>query len=161
MKSKTSKQYLSEIQKKNREQGGTGTIYAVAKMLGMSESRVGNYSRGKKLFDDEMCFKTAFVLGLNPSEVIASVNKERAGDSEKSEFWEDVLKKVAGTAAIILLAVMMIFPAFSNRLEAAQFNISEIMRSDAVRNMYYTKYLARLFNWLVGPPLNHTHVLPA
>ena len=117
---KTSEQYIYDLQEKTREQGGTGTVYAVAKMLNVGESRLSHYVTGKSTFDNEMCFKTAFALGLNPTEVIAAISAEREKSPEKADFWEDVLKKVTGTAAnfaaigTTLAAVPALFQGFSS-----------------------------------------------
>ncbi len=126
MITKTSEQYIHDLQEKNRQQGGTGTVYAVAKMLSVGESRLSHYVTGKSTFDEEMCFKTAFSLGLNPAEVIANVNAERAKSPEKASFWEDVLKKVAGTAAGII-PVMMALPVAPALLQGIHQGIMYIM----------------------------------
>ncbi len=139
METKTCKDYLSELKRKNVEQGGTGTAYAVAKTLNISNARISNYTTGKKLFDDEMCFKTAFVLGLDPAEVIANVNAERAKTPETAHFWEDVLKKVSGTAAVFMLAVVVLASSAPSTSATAG---TQSAHASAL-SVYYVKYRVR------------------
>ncbi len=139
MTTKTSEQYIHDLQEKNRQQGGTGTVYAVAKMLNVGESRLSHYVTGKSTFDEEMCFKTAFSLGLNPAEVIANVNAERAKSPEKASFWEDVLKKVSGTAAVFMLAVVVLASSAPSTSATAG---TQSAHASAL-SVYYVKYRVR------------------
>ncbi len=144
--------YLNEIAKLTE----TGSDYAVAKALSVSRQRISNYRTGRHHFDNEMAFKIAVMLDRNPAEVIAELQTERAKTPEKKKFWQMEFKRLHGATGLTLFALVIIFPLIFNPVEAAQFDISKVIRTQAVDNIHYTKLLRRLvrrfLGWLTGRP---------
>lgn len=79
----TPKQYLDRCRKLTK----TGSDYAVAKMLGISEDAVNGYRTGKRTMDNRTCRKIAEALSVDPLRVIASVERERARDPTERNAW--------------------------------------------------------------------------
>ncbi|WP_296298679.1 hypothetical protein [Rheinheimera sp.] len=69
--------------------------YAVAKKLGESTSRLSTYRSGTCVMNDEMAIKIAYLLDLNPLQVLADAHIEyemKRGSNSMVIFWEEVKK---------------------------------------------------------------------
>jgi len=120
-----SAKYLDLLQ----ENTETGTDYAVGKLLNESRSRLSSYRTGKTKFNEEMCFKVANALDIEPMEVIAAIKLEQCKEKEDAEmagFWADTLKKTSATLSAAFLTIAMTIP---NQAEANSFNITNVMTS--------------------------------
>jgi len=71
----------------------TGTVYAAAKLLGITMSAVQRYAAGKGLPDAYGCLRIAEVLAIPLEQVIATVEAERATDPDKREAWKNLARK--------------------------------------------------------------------
>lgn len=71
---------------------GITSDYALAKALGVSQPTVMGYRSGRRIFDDEVALTISHILGLNPLEVIAAANAERAKTPEMRARWMDVIQ---------------------------------------------------------------------
>ena len=94
-----------------KEKHGLRSDYAVAKMLGISTQRLSNYRTGRNRFDDLMAYKVAELLELDPAEVIAQINMERAKRPEERKAWKEILERLGSAAAVVTLGVSLLFPA--------------------------------------------------
>jgi transcriptional regulator with XRE-family HTH domain len=88
---KTTQQYIDAIKLRHN----VDSDYAVAKLLGTSKQTVSRYQLGKGAFDDLMALRAAELLGLNPLEVIAAANAERARNEEVRNTWTGLWDKLA------------------------------------------------------------------
>lgn len=75
---------------------GFTSDYQLAKALGFSLSTVSSYRTGRRFFDDDAALTVALVLQLNPLEVIAAANAERAKTPESRARWEGLMEKFSG-----------------------------------------------------------------
>lgn len=69
--------------------------YALAKKLSVTTSCITNYRLKRSFMDDSMALKIAYLLDLEPLQVIACAQierTERAGAFELAEFWKEVIK---------------------------------------------------------------------
>lgn len=71
----------------------TGTLYAVAKKIGLPLSTVQRWDKGKGFPDAYGCLKIAEVLAIPLETVIATVEAERTKDIDQRDAWNDLLKK--------------------------------------------------------------------
>lgn len=71
----------------------TGTDYAVAKALGISQSNLKQVLEGKRGLGVEACFRAAEILGQDVKEIIAEIELHRAAP-EKKAFWEKRLPRI-------------------------------------------------------------------
>lgn len=67
---------------------GLPSDYAAAKLLGVSRAACSRYRTGVSTFDDEVAFKVAEFLEINPLEVIVSARAERALSEDARARWE-------------------------------------------------------------------------
>jgi len=94
--------------------------YQLAKFLGISPSRLGNYRKGRSRPDDAMCIAVADALGIERGRVLAIVAAERAQSDQAKKEW----LKLAGTAAVLVLGV------------AAVLGVSELVTVSASQSLY-------------------------
>lgn len=85
----TTVEYLDAV--KNRY--GIKSDYALAKHLGFNHTAVSGYRNGHRFFDDDAALTIATALELNPLEVIAAANAERAKTPEQKARWMSVMEK--------------------------------------------------------------------
>lgn len=93
--------YLQELKTKTR----SGSLYAAAKLIGMPETTVRTWQRGRSLPDALGCLKIAEALDLPWEIVLTDIEAEREKDPERRAVWEELRKKlkcsdrVAGSTA--------------------------------------------------------------
>jgi len=105
MKIKTSIDYLNDLSELSKNSGGTGSDYAITKMLGVSSSRIANYRKDRSNFDTATCLKVAAILKINPLEIIAAMNAKREKDEVSKKFWKETFQRITGTAAAVILSL--------------------------------------------------------
>ena len=81
---RTTVEYLDAVKAKL----GLPSDYAAAKALRIAHSAISRYRNGKGSFDDEVAFRVAEILDINPLEVIVSARAERAANEEARSRWE-------------------------------------------------------------------------
>jgi len=84
--------------------------YALAKRLGISVQRISNYRTGRNHFDDLMAYRVAQLLDLDPAELVAQINLERAKRPEEKAAWREILKQLGDAAAVVLLGLSLASP---------------------------------------------------
>lgn len=96
------------------------TDYKLGKKLDFSRSRVSNYRTGDTFFDNETCARVAEVLRLDPMEVIADMEMQRAKTPEKKAFWQHVIDALTtGPRRTILSVLVLVFSMGISGLEQA------------------------------------------
>lgn len=95
----TTNEFLDAVKAKH----GLASDYALCKKLGVSSSRIGNYRTNRSVFDDLMAVKVAEALEIEPLYVIASVHAERAKKDGEKKVWTDILEKLGGIAASVVI----------------------------------------------------------
>lgn len=101
----TTREFLDAV----RARHGLKSDYQLAKLLGVSHTRVSNWRTGRNTFDDETALQVAALLMENPAYVLASVSAERARVEGVREVWEDLAKKLAGVVAALVLVQFALF----------------------------------------------------
>lgn len=82
--------------------------YALAKVLGITQSTISGYRAGRSRIDDDVALTVAEILGLHPLHVIASANAERAKTPEQRERWSGVMEKFAVSFNALLLSTVRV-----------------------------------------------------
>lgn len=77
--------------------------YALSKFLCESNQRISNYRVKRSFLDDSMAVKVAEALEIDPLYVIASVHAERAKKETEKKVWTDILEKLGGIAASVVI----------------------------------------------------------
>ncbi len=80
-----------------KQKFGVESDYALAKRLGTSQQTISSYRTGRSRFDDDMALTVAEALQIDPLQVIASVNAERAKTPEQRARWEGLMEKFSGS----------------------------------------------------------------
>ncbi len=96
----TSRQYLDRV----RQHTTTGSDYAVAALLGISEAAVNKYRKGHRIMDNDTCRRIADVTGIDLEAIIATCEIERAKNPETKRAWESRIKRMGQRAAVALTA---------------------------------------------------------
>lgn len=105
----TTEGFLDEL----RHRYDAKTDYALHKLLKVSRQTIYRYRDGKGTFDEDIAVRAAELLGLDPQMMLVWVTKERTRHAQARIFWEDLLKKLAGPAAVVLLAILVTEPLFN------------------------------------------------
>jgi transcriptional regulator with XRE-family HTH domain len=72
---------------------GIESDYALAKALGVTQQAVSSYRSGNSKINDDVALSVAEILGINPLQVIAAANAERAKTPEAKARWSSVMEK--------------------------------------------------------------------
>jgi hypothetical protein len=101
---KTTVQYLDALKRRL----DLPSDYAVAKVLGITRAAVSRYRQAGGAFDDLTAVRAAELLGLDPLEVIAASNAERARDDDARRVWERLWGKATGAAVTTAFAACIV-----------------------------------------------------
>lgn len=96
---KTTTQWLDEAKRVN----GWESDYRLAKELGVSVSRLSNWRRNRKTFNDEVAINLAKMVNRDPAELIASAHAERTTEPAVKAVYQRIaeLARVAATVCIV------------------------------------------------------------
>ena len=86
-------EYLSAAKKKL----GIESDYALAKALKITQSTISSYRAGRSRLDDDVALSISEILGVNPLQVIADANAERAKTPEMRARWIGVMEKFSAS----------------------------------------------------------------
>jgi transcriptional regulator with XRE-family HTH domain len=81
--------YLDAVKTRHR----LPSDYALAKRLGVAPANISSYRSGRRIIDDDMALAIALELAINPLQVIATANAERAKTPEQRARWSGVMEK--------------------------------------------------------------------
>lgn len=123
--------YLNQVAKHTN----TGTDYAIAKLFGVSPSRITHYRKGRATFDDYMCIRIGEVLDVDALEIIAAMNAIRAKDEKQKKFWKQAYERITGTAASVILALALVAGLGSPSTSYAHFKFNAEYRLCALRRL--------------------------
>ena len=76
-----------------KERRGITSDYALAKVLGVTQSAVSSYRTGRSRIDDDVALTVAEILQMHPMQVIAAANAERAKTEEQRARWLSLMDK--------------------------------------------------------------------
>ena len=96
---KTTIEFLDAV----KEKLGITSDYALAKQLGFPLSTMSNYRTGRRIIDDDAALEVAMALEVNPLQVIAAANIERAKTPEQRARWSGVVEKFSLSFNLLLL----------------------------------------------------------
>ncbi|WP_373987021.1 helix-turn-helix domain-containing protein [Duganella sp. BuS-21] len=91
--------YLDAVKTRHR----LPSDYALAKRLGVAPANISSYRSGRRIIDDDMALAIALELAINPLQVIATANIERAKTPEQRERWSGVMEKFSVSFRNLLL----------------------------------------------------------
>lgn len=83
--------YLSAAKKRL----GITSDYAFAQHLGVTRGAVSLLVNGKVIMSDETAIKIAHILDIDPLELMAAANRERAKTPEAEAVWAGLMARIA------------------------------------------------------------------
>lgn len=102
--------YLADCKRKL----GIESDYALAKSLGLSRAMVSEYQNTGRTMSDATAIRVAELLDIEPREVFAAMQVDRAQSDVQRKAWEwlyRAAKKAAGAAASVALGAALIGPS--------------------------------------------------
>lgn len=111
--------------------------YQVAKDLSLTRSAVSRYRNNKGAFDIDVAWRIADACGIDPAEVIAACEIQRAQlahDSTRAKIWTHRLGQIS--AAVVLL--------FAGFFHAGDASAAHSPAAEGQSNVYYVKSLSWL-----------------
>jgi transcriptional regulator with XRE-family HTH domain len=130
---KTTAEYLDAYKAKL----GLPSDYALAKSLGVTRAAASKWKLGHAVPDELACARIADALGIEPIEVIAAAQFERAKDEHSRAVWESIWGKAAGAivkASIVGAVCLSVVPT-SKAAECGSANAGEAGHSARIRVM--------------------------
>lgn len=91
-----------------KEKIGVASDYEFAKKMEIPNSYMPGMRQETRAIPTEVAFRIAMLLKLDPSEVIADLEAQRAKDERKREFFRGFLQKHNGIAARMSLFGIMV-----------------------------------------------------
>ncbi|MBX9605830.1 MAG: hypothetical protein K2Y51_06375 [Gammaproteobacteria bacterium] len=79
---KTTADVLDAIAAEERKRGGTGSDYAVARILGVNTARLSNLRHGRQTLSKSLCKVAGMYLGIEPAALVNLAAAEREEDPE-------------------------------------------------------------------------------
>jgi transcriptional regulator with XRE-family HTH domain len=97
-----------------RHCAGLSSDYALAKHLGISRQVVSQWRSGSKFPAPLLIFRLSELAALNPAQVIADLESDRAqraGRVDQVEGWRSILQRLGGVAAAVMVGAILSAPA--------------------------------------------------
>ena len=85
---------------------GIPSNYRLARVLGVSDQTVFNWSKGHKVPDDATGLRLADMAGLDRGAVLAALHAARASDAAIADAWASAARRLLNTAAALALAIL-------------------------------------------------------
>lgn len=90
---------IKELLDQIKTQQGITSNYALAKLLEINESRIGEYYKGIVKPDDYAITRVALILQMEPMNVLAEIRAETEKNPQKRRFWVNFLTRAAVVTA--------------------------------------------------------------
>ncbi len=102
---KTTVDFLNAVMKKN----GITSDNQLSIFLGCTRSSISGYRHKKSFLDDEIAFKVAKLLDLDPGYVLSCIASERARKPELKAAWKHAAEVLQGLAAALVVIAALPF----------------------------------------------------
>lgn len=122
--------YVNDLIDQARNHANLTSDYALAKALGISQSNVTGWRKGKRHPSDEEAVQLATLAGLEEMKVIAAIHYETATTEKKREFWKCYLESrgIAATACMIALGISILItpdPVQASTLHLGNYDVHQ------------------------------------
>ncbi|MEH0165589.1 hypothetical protein [Roseateles microcysteis] len=94
----------SDLLEVAKHRQGDVSDYRLAKLLGVPPTTVSNYRVGRSRPANSIAMRLGELAGLDPLEVVAWVNLERASTDEDAKLWRLLLNRVESSRDLPLAA---------------------------------------------------------
>lgn len=110
-----------------KAQLGITSDYQLAKSLGIPNANIPGLRDHSRKVSNELAFKIAITLQLDPAEVVADLEEQREKNPKRREFWRGFLSRAALVIATVACTLALSFSAISGA-EAARLGGSKNRR---------------------------------
>jgi len=143
---KTTVKFLDAVMKKN----GITSDNQLSIFLGCTRSSISGYRHNKSFLDDEIAFKVAKALDLDPGYVLACIASERARKPEVKAAWKHTAEVLYGLAAVLATVAFLptiTLPSYDH------FNVALVGLAlpEAVGTLYIMSNAVLAYWWLLIP----------
>lgn len=97
---------------------GLRSDYAMSKFLGVSTASVSIWRSGSSQLGEDMAFRIARELDIDPIEIISAIGAERSKDARTQEGWREIFRRVTSHAQpIAVFGVAILATMAASRME--------------------------------------------
>lgn len=126
--------------------------YKLALCIGIGESSLSAYRKGKNLPGPKTCAKLAIAMGEDPILLMVEMQAQMAKDDDERSMWATAVKRLQmGVASVVLMSLLAIVSVAGSALPAWATGL--ITLKSAESSVYYVNYgldrLCHLFNLFV------------
>lgn len=75
--------------------------YALAPRVGVGRGQISKYRNGIDFLSDDVAFRLAALLEIDPAQIIASAHAEKARSSEARAFWFQLSERLSGATSAV------------------------------------------------------------
>jgi hypothetical protein len=113
--------------------------YKLSLCVGIGESSLSAYRKGRNLPDEINCKKLADAMGEDPALLTVQMQAQRAKTDEARDIWLDIAKRLQkGVANVLLMAVIAIFSVAASALPA--WASGHTVSKSVAASVYYVKF---------------------
>ena len=95
--------------------------YQLAKRLGIPNANMPGMRNGTRKVSNDIAFKLAIALELDPSQVIADLEEQREKNEKRRDFWRSFLSRAPKLIAVLACTLALSFSAISGSVQNTLF----------------------------------------
>lgn len=96
----------AELTEAARAGAGLPSFYRLARVLGVNDSTVANWRKGRATPDDAMAVRLADMAGLDPAAVVAAMHAQRCTDDALRPILQRIAQRAAQVGALLVTAIL-------------------------------------------------------
>lgn len=125
--------------------------YKLAKLMGISTSRLSHYRVGKHSMDEVLALRVEKLLKLKPGTVLLEIQAGRTKCPEAAQVLHDIARKLAGGILALVIAFTALFsPAPSIAANLSQGNTVYYVKSFRRRHRIFMVMENLSFVWVIA-----------
>lgn len=147
--------WLDLLADDDKSDGGSGSDYRLAQLLGVPKSSISNYRNGRSQMEDRIAIRLAEMLGVPPVTVVAEIHAERSKDPNTQSFWNELSAAMtkARKAGVAGIAVMMTAIGIGAFPAPSQAGVSVAADSTIYTMRTRRKRLRPWWRWMLWTPI--------
>ena len=133
---------ISEVLDRAKKAQKVKSDYKLSLCIGIGESSLADYRKGRGLPDETNCIKLANAMGENPALLTVEMQAQRARTPEAREVWMGIARRLQmGVSSVLFSCMLTIIAIAATTLpaRASTFSVS----SERSPTVYYVNYLKR------------------
>lgn len=132
---KTTVDFLNDVKAKY----GITSNYALAKLMGQTDTAVARWMHGKNTLSDETAVKVAELLEIEPAFIMACIAAERSKNPQVKKAWTWTANHLGGLAAALALVAVLPFIPGMEADNLSGFALLGLFTAQPGNTVYYVK----------------------